>query len=568
MPSVIEPEEISAINQPADEDVLNHEVVETNKPQEEVMPTDEEIENLEKQPTRNTPQPTNRPQKKKSKKNLWIILIAVLLLISLLLVGFYFAKNLFSNSKSSASSTSAGTTGNFTLIKESGEVFFKEGTNSYTQLDADEKDLSSESFVKVGTGAAHVLLANNSLISLDNNSEIQIKTDSTGTNINQLAGSTWNRVKKLTSGESYKVQTPSALATVRGTKFGVELNKKNPRDLSGFYTVEGTVNVGQLGKDNQEVTKDEVVSPGFIEVKPIGQDNAINKGNLLGEDIQGRWFMRNRVIDKLFDARSRVDIQDFIKNIRGSADLLRITNDNKSNTKKENCLELLDQSNIIKQDAGFIKISSPKDASEFKPTDTITFTSSSTDPCTTKPFDTNKIRWYLNTSTSPFGTGSTAIQKDLTPGEYNVSVKVTVAGKELTDSIRFKVIGPSSSSSSSSSSSKAAANQPPTITINDPKAGLYTAPTNTGPFTYRYDFTISVTAQDQEDGALTGGSITWTANSIAPNSAGTGANYNASCYRYSGATAVLPPTNCVITVTATDSKGATATATITIQIKN
>lgn len=568
MPSVNEPEEISAVNQPFEEDVLKNQEAEENLPEEELMPTDEEIEELEKIESSTSKVVPAAAKKKKSKKNLWILLIAILLLISLISVGFYFAKNLFSNSKSSAGSTSSGTSGNFTLIKESGEVFFKEGTNSYTQLDADEKDLPSESFVKVGTGAAHVLLSNNSLISLDNNSEIQIKTDSTGTNINQLAGSTWNRVKKLTSGESYKVQTPSALATVRGTKFGVELNKKNPRDLSGFYTVEGTVNVGQLGKDNQEVTKDEIVSPGFIEVKPIGQDNAINKGNLLGEDIQGRWYMRNRVIDKLFDARSRVDIQDFVKNIRGSSDLLRISNDNKSNTKKENCLELLDQSNIIKQDAGFIKISSPKDASEFKPTDTITFTSSSIDPCTTKPFDTNKIRWYLNTSTSPFGTGSTAIQKDLTPGEYNVSVKVTVAGKELTDSIRFKIIGPSSSSSSSSSSSKAAVNQPPTIIINSPKAGLFVASTTVGPFTYRYDFTISVTAQDPEDGALTGSSIAWTANSIAPNSAGTGLNYSASCYRYSGATAVLPPNDCVITVTATDSKGATAAATVTIQIKN
>jgi hypothetical protein len=570
MSTVIEPEEISVINKSKNDDILTDHDQNMVDDTEQDIPTDEEIESLEQFQKNSLKNPEKLKKTKKSKKNLWIIVIAILLLLSVILVGLYFVNNLFNSTKSSSNSTSTGQTGNFTLIKEYGEVFFKEGLNSYTQLDADEKNLPSESFVKVGNGLAHVLFANNSLVSLDSNSEIQIKTDATGINIDQLAGSTWNRVKKLTSGESYKVKTPSALATVRGTKFGVELSKKNPRDLSGFYTTEGTITVGQLGKDNQEVTKDEVVSPGFIEIKPIGQDNAISKGNLLAQDIQGRWYMRNRVIDKLFDARSRIDIIDFIKNIRSSGDLQRITKDNQSNTKKENCLELLDQSNIIKQDAGFIKISSPKDASEFKPSDTITFTSSSTDPCTTKPFDTEKIRWYLNTSVSPFGTGSTAIQKDLTPGEYNVTVKVSVAGKELSDSIRFKIIGPSSSSSSSS---KVVVNQAPVVKITSPQEGaIVTAiETNLTPAnTYKYQFTISVTATDPEDGIIPGNKITWLASGAGAGSSGDGTNYTVYCYRYvaPNAAVVPPPTPCTITVTATDSGGKSSSDTITIKIVN
>jgi|GEM_PF-2555726 len=507
------------------------------------------------------------PHKSKNKSPLLIALV-FLVIGALFFAGFSFANQNSRNKSTAATTSSSQNNSDFTLIKEFGEVSYKE-ESEYISLTTDEKMLANNSFIKVGDGQAHVLFANNSLLSIDSNSEVQINFKNGNTDINQLAGNTWNRVKKLTSNESYTVTTPTALATVRGTKFGVELGK-DPKTLAGFYTVEGAVNVSQIDENKKILTNDEVTSPKFIEIKKPGESEAINKGNLLPEENQGRWFSRNRKIDKLFDAKEDFKIPTFLRNIRENKDLQRILLERKGNTKKENCIELLDLSKVIKKEVGFIKIANPANGAEFKTTDTIQFSTDGLNPCTQKAFDEKEVKWYLNDKALEFATGLLAEQKNLEAGEYKVTVKTLVAGKEFTDSITFKVVNQSSSSKSSSSkrssssSSSAVANLPPTVIINSPANGAIVVGSifvSSPPSLYKGAVALSVTATDPEDGALTGSKITWTMSNGFGNTSGNGSNLNGFCYS-DGSTSVP----CTITVTATDSKGLSASASIVVNV--
>jgi len=109
------------------------------------------------------------------------------------------------------------------LVKEYGEVFYKEEDTSYTQTLTDETEIKNKTFVKTEEGEAQVTLPDNSLISLDKNTEIQINYDKDSTTINQVIGNTWNRIGKTLKKRDYSVSAPSALATVRGTKYWVQV---------------------------------------------------------------------------------------------------------------------------------------------------------------------------------------------------------------------------------------------------------------------------------------------------------------------------------------------------------
>src|SRR3990167_7487080 len=112
----------------------------------------------------------------------------------------------------------------FVLIKESCKVSYKTG-DEYKELTETQINLPDKSFVKTGNGSAHILLPDNSLLTLDTNTEIQVKIDSAGINVMQLTGNTWNRVQKVINDQEYTVTTPNIIAAVRGTIFSVRADK-------------------------------------------------------------------------------------------------------------------------------------------------------------------------------------------------------------------------------------------------------------------------------------------------------------------------------------------------------
>ncbi|MEO8336395.1 MAG: PKD domain-containing protein [bacterium] len=120
-------------------------------------------------------------------------------------------------------------------------------------------------------------------------------------------------------------------------------------------------------------------------------------------------------------------------------------------------------------------------------------------------------------------------------GTYNVTLTVTDGGG-LTNSITKSVQVPTS-----------ATNQPPTASI--------ASPANGASFTQGASVSFAGSGSDPEDGALSGGSLTWT--SSRDGAIGTGTSF---------ATATLSVGQHTITLTAKDAQNASGSATLTIMI--
>jgi hypothetical protein len=265
-----------------------------------------------------------------NKSRLWIIIASTLTLI-VLGIGV-FALNQNRNKETSnpdnilvenKSETQPDTTDEnkqdlvkFSLYREEGEVSYKSNLeSSYQALSDEEIQLADKSFIKTGVGAlAHVIFEDNSMISLDENTEIQVLYDNTSRNIAQNSGNTWHRIQKLTDNSAYQVETSNTLATVRGTIFGVKV--ENPAQTS-LYVLESKVEVSQTALENgKKVNKNtQMVTDG----KHIGvPDFGDNKNPLLTdipeEKKQSVWFKRNRFIDEDYKKIPSVEILKKIKN--------------------------------------------------------------------------------------------------------------------------------------------------------------------------------------------------------------------------------------------------------------
>lgn len=87
-----------------------------------------------------------------------------------------------------------------------------------------------------------LLFDDGSILRLEENSKVQISEythqgDAWVIILDQLWGRTWNRVQKLTASSVYEVRTATAIASVRGTVFGVDSSNTN----SAINVSEGTV---------------------------------------------------------------------------------------------------------------------------------------------------------------------------------------------------------------------------------------------------------------------------------------------------------------------------------------
>lgn len=113
------------------------------------------------------------------------------------------------------------------LFKESGKVYFKKDTaSSYQLMTENQMPIDNGFYVKTEDGLAHVVFPDNSMMSVSENTEIEITFTGNKTTILQSIGDTYHRVQKLQAGAEYEVRTPGTLAAVRGTKFAVSYNPK------------------------------------------------------------------------------------------------------------------------------------------------------------------------------------------------------------------------------------------------------------------------------------------------------------------------------------------------------
>jgi hypothetical protein len=89
----------------------------------------------------------------------------------------------------------------------------------------DEMILSQGNKVRTGEGKAAVVLLSGEVIHLEPNTEITLQEiQPLGIRIRQAAGETWNKVTRISGISSYEVETPTTVATVRGTEFFIGMD--------------------------------------------------------------------------------------------------------------------------------------------------------------------------------------------------------------------------------------------------------------------------------------------------------------------------------------------------------
>lgn len=154
-----------------------------------------------------------------------VLLFGFALVITAVGIGFYMRPSPSSLVKETDKAT---TTVVFTLYRTNGEVFYrKQSDNNFSSLSSASIELPNNTTVKTTSGKATVLLVDKSLITLKENTEIIVSLEEKGYSIQQMFGKTYHRVETLLTGKTYEVRTPTTLAAVRGTKFGVSYDMRS-----------------------------------------------------------------------------------------------------------------------------------------------------------------------------------------------------------------------------------------------------------------------------------------------------------------------------------------------------
>jgi len=152
-----------------------------------------------------------------------------------------------------------------------------------------EMDLYESDSVKTGEdSSAQILLFKGSIIRLDSNTEVTLKEiiegEETSVTIQQDTGRTWSTIQKISGIDDYEVQTPTAVASVRGTSFDVNITEDGITIVS---VINGSVNVSKTAEgtvytvlENYSVTVDD---DGVGDSQTFVRDEWINN-NLLKDD--------------------------------------------------------------------------------------------------------------------------------------------------------------------------------------------------------------------------------------------------------------------------------------------
>lgn len=126
------------------------------------------------------------------------------------------------------------------LVIDSGFVQIKHSGKDWQQAESGMLLFQSDSIRTGNNSQATVILFESSIIQLDNNTEIMLKkiirlAEETSMNIRQKSGRTWNTILKISGIDSYEVQTPTTIASVRGTSFYVQILENGTTEVGVVY---------------------------------------------------------------------------------------------------------------------------------------------------------------------------------------------------------------------------------------------------------------------------------------------------------------------------------------------
>ena len=180
-------------------------------------------------------------KKKKSHKKLYIALGIVAIIVIVLLVMFVLP--LISKSEPAV------------LIIDKGSVEINHGSGWSPA--ASGIALRANDAVRTLTDSqASIIFFGSSAVRLDQNTEVKISElladkENTKVSLNQESGRIWNKVTKLSGFEDYSIETPTAVATVRGTGFDSKVTGKD----SDITLIEGKLAVDSIKKEDGKKTK-------------------------------------------------------------------------------------------------------------------------------------------------------------------------------------------------------------------------------------------------------------------------------------------------------------------------
>lgn len=167
----------------------------------------------------------------------------------------------------------------------------------------ENQKLKLKDSVKTGSGRAVLVLKESIIVTLDENSEVSIEelTDESVV-INQKSGSSWNKFLNALGVASYKVETPNAVATVRGTEFLVSAELIH----SLLLVVEGTV---EFGDDTSKHTLNK------MEKVTYSAEDGLNIVDLTKEDLELILQKTKVLLEELKKLRQHeIDENEFIVN--------------------------------------------------------------------------------------------------------------------------------------------------------------------------------------------------------------------------------------------------------------
>jgi hypothetical protein len=184
------------------------------------------------------------------------------------------------------------------LVIESGEVYVKHKDGSWIEGDNGMLLYQSDSVMTKNNSFATIVLFESSVIRLDSNTEIMIKEiieieGESNVLIQQDSGRTWNTVLKISGIDNYEVQTPTTVATVRGTSFDVHVFNDGTTGTGvsrGVVMVSSYLN-GQIIDsidlfENEFVTVDPEMIHEALDKGPFEKDDWVHNNEKKDEDIQ------------------------------------------------------------------------------------------------------------------------------------------------------------------------------------------------------------------------------------------------------------------------------------------
>lgn len=180
------------------------------------------------------------------------------------------------------------------LIINSGNVQVKSTGESWKSADNGMYLYSSDAVKTGDNSSASIIIFETSIVRLDSNTQViieeLIRDEETSVTIQQNSGRTWNTIYKISGIDNYEVQTPTTIASVRGTAFVVIVQENG----SSYYGVShGILNVSKISdgviQESIDVSGNESIFV-FIDldekklvVKPFEKDEWVNE-NLISDD--------------------------------------------------------------------------------------------------------------------------------------------------------------------------------------------------------------------------------------------------------------------------------------------